>query len=176
MAVGHGEAEFGKGTWTTTFCDLIFLLLGFFVLLYATTAPKVKKPEPQVVESEQVFKVEDDGSETTVIYGAFSPSESPDLSYRGRTAIQAISTHALELGRDLKITIQPLSIGEESDALRLLNQQRMSVVRHIIGFGLPQYAIVMTPLELGISEKNEAVNPSKSLTSRLELTIQPKRS
>jgi len=175
MAVAENDQELSTG-WMTTFGDLVFLLLTFFVLQFATTIPKIAVPAAPSVELEPIVKVEEDGSETTVIYGAFSPSESIDLSYRGRTAVQAISAQALQLGRDVRVTILPLSLGEEPDRIRLLNQQRMSVVRHLIGYGLPQVAVVLTPLDLEISEENIVANPAKSLTSRLELTIQPKRS
>ena len=172
------EGSEAQSAWVTTFSDLVFLLLTFFVLQYATTVPKVRNEAPVSSEQFDSPPVVQAAGEVNVIYGAFSPSDSDQLSFRGRTAVVSLARQAIQLGRDLRVSLTLGSYGNYApdDAFSVLHRQRMSVLRQLSLAGLPEHAVVLTPLSPAISDKSGDSKAANSLTSRLEITVQEKRS
>lgn len=163
--------------WLITFCDLIFLLLAFFVLKFSMSSPKlpedsVKEP---VVSLSKLF-----GGEETGIVGAFSPGDSAQLSFRGKTALASFAAQASELNQDVVIKVEILSFPEEfwgrpESVKELLVAQREGVLRQLVDSGLSLEAILLEPIELPKPELFNVAIRDKSLSSRVSLVLQEKR-
>jgi flagellar motor protein MotB len=172
------EEEEGSAPWLVTFSDLIFLMLTFFVLQFSMSSPV--EPSYQV-EGEPLppLKVSG-GGESTVISGAFNPSDSPALSFRGKTALEALGKQAAELGQDVVISLEPVTISEDysdrESVKESLFRQREAVMRQLVDSGLSPAAILLEPIDTSPIEKKNERRLSKSLSSRLTLTLQRKRS
>jgi hypothetical protein len=169
------ELEEPNTSWITTFCDMSFVVLAFFVLQFAFTVPN-KPPVKQAAGEELAdgFELIRQG-ETTVVYGAFNPSNSDSLSWRGRAAIEALSRQAGQLGQEIKVEVVHLS-GDDVLADTALDNQRLSVIRHFLSQGVLLSELVVAPKRSEKRQLKDVSMQANLLTSRLEITLQPKRS
>lgn len=163
--------------WLITFCDLIFLLLAFFVLKFSMSSPK-RLEEPVKDPAIQLNKAI--GGEETGIVGAFSPGDSAQLSFRGKTALASFAAQAAELKQDVVIKLEILSYPQEfwarpESVKELLNAQRESVLRQLVDSGLSLEALLLEPINLPKPDSFSAVIGDKSLSSRISLVLQEKR-
>jgi len=163
--------------WLITFCDLIFLLLAFFVLKFSMSSPKnLQEPIPEVgINLNRLV-----GGEETSILGAFSPGDSAQLSFRGKTALDAFAKQAAELKQDVVIKVEILSFPEEfwlrpESVKELLSTQRQTVLRQLVDSGLSFEGLLIEPLNLPKPESFSGSIGDKSLSSRVTLILQEKR-
>lgn len=170
-------------TWATTFCDLIFLLLAFYVLLFSMSSPRPKaNAEQDSIEasSAQSFSVEAEG-DTTVIVGAFHPSNSTEFSYRGKTALYSLALQAQELRKEVVVTVHQVTGSEIKNSEDLgreqiaLMAQRDRVLRQLIDSGVLPENLAMSPIETEKVQRISLENRHNPLSSRIEITLQDKR-
>ncbi len=172
-----GSESDAHPVWITTFCDFAFLLLTFSVLQFSMTAPRIIQTEPKEETKAPLFGVDASG-DTTVIIGAFSPSDGTELSFRGKTAIDSLALRARELEREVVVSVQPAVPVQEAQnelMVNLLLEQRESILRQLIDAGVPLDHLAVAPPVLQKAQSITLEKGAKYLSSRLEITLQEKR-
>jgi hypothetical protein len=173
------EAEHGSHpSWLITFCDLIFLLLAFFVLKFSMSSLKQTVEVTDTTPKIELKKIV--GGEETGIVGAFSPGDSAELSFRGKTALNSFAAQASELKQDVVVKVEILSFPREfwpnpESVKELLSAQRRTVMRQLVDSGLSLEAILVEPISAPKADVFGASNEDKSLSSRISLVLQQKR-
>jgi len=120
------------------------------------------------------------GGEETSIVGAFSPGDSNELSFRGKTAFASLAHQAAELKQDVVVKIEILSFPKEfwpkpESVKKVLQAQRQTVLRQLVDAGLSLEALMVEPIILPKSDLFSVSNEVKSLSSRVSLVLQEKR-
>ena len=172
------EEHSSHPAWLITFCDLIFLLLAFFVLKFSMSSLK------QVEKTDNLPKIKLAkfiGGEETGILGAFSPGDSAELSFRGKTALASFAAQAAELKQDVVVKVEILSFPKEfwahpEGVKELLTNQRQTVLRQLVDSGLSLEALLVEPINLPKPDVFNASTEDKSLSSNISLVLQEKRS
>jgi flagellar motor protein MotB len=171
----------GAPPWLITFCDLVFLLLAFFVLKFSMSAPRqVKLANTQSAAVVRPIEKIAGGEETSIL-GVFSPSDSSVLSFRGKTALSSLAKQASELGQDVVVSLEIISFPKEKSqdaqgVKELLYAQREAVLRQLVDSGLSLEGLLVEPINLPKPDWFSVTTEDKSLSSRVTLILQEKRS